>query len=76
MSGMLSSASAKYQPLYVPYSFNYGYAITTWKAQGSEYPYVLGYDCTWLRKKNKEEYIKYLYTMCTRAEKAIILVGD
>ena len=27
-------------------------------------------------QKNKEEYIKYLYTLCTRAEKAIILVGD
>lgn len=60
----------------IPYCFNYGYAITCWKAQGSEYPYVLGYDCSWLRKKNKEEYKKYLYTLVTRAEKAIILVGD
>jgi exodeoxyribonuclease-5 len=62
--------------LKIPYHFNYGYAITTWKAQGSEYPYILGYDCSWLRKKNKEEYIKYLYTLVTRAEKAVILVGD
>ena len=65
-----------FTPLIIPYSFNYGYAITTWKAQGSEYPYVLGYDCGWLRKKDKEEYIKYLYTLVTRAEKAVILVGD
>ena len=62
--------------LTIPYAFNYGYAITCWKAQGSEYPYVLAYDCSWLRKKNKDEYIKYLYTAVTRAEKAIILVGD
>ncbi len=62
--------------LIIPYAFNYGYAITTWKAQGSEYPYVLAYDCGWLKKKDKEEYTKYLYTAVTRAEKAIILVGD
>lgn len=62
--------------LIIPYSFNYGYAITTWKAQGSEYPYVLGYDCGWLKKKDPQEYIKYLYTLVTRAEKAVILVGD
>lgn len=60
----------------IPYHFNYGYAITCWKAQGSEYQYVLGYDCSWLKRKNTEEYIKYLYTMVTRAQDAIILVGD
>jgi exodeoxyribonuclease-5 len=64
------------KPLIIPYSFNYGYAITCWKAQGSEYPYILGYDCSWLRKKDPEEYKKYLYTLVTRAEKAVILVGD
>ena len=63
-------------PKIIPYNFNYGYAITTWKAQGSEYPYVLGYDCAWLRKKDKDEYIKYLYTLVTRAQQAVILVGD
>ena len=62
--------------LIIPYNFNYGYAITCWKAQGSEYPYVLGYDCGWLKKKDLKEYIKYLYTLVTRAEKAVILVGD
>ena len=64
------------KPLIIPYSFNYGYAITCWKSQGSEYPYVLGYDCNWLRKKDTEEYKKYLYTLVTRAENAVILVGD
>jgi ATP-dependent exoDNAse (exonuclease V) beta subunit len=37
---------------------------------------VLTYDCGWLRKKDPEEYTKYLYTAVTRAEKAVILVGD
>ena len=60
----------------VPYHFAYGYAITCWKAQGSEFPYVLGYDCPWLKRKSKEEYIKYLYTLVTRAQNAVILVGD
>ena len=60
----------------LPLHFNYGYAITCWKAQGSEYPFVLGYDCTWLKRSDPEQYIKYLYTLVTRAEKAVILVGD
>ena len=60
----------------LPLHFNYGYAITCWKAQGSEYPYVLGYDCNWLKRKDVNEYKKYLYTLVTRAEKAVILVGD
>lgn len=60
----------------LPYHFNYGYAITCWKAQGSEYSYVLGYDCSWLKKKDPDEYIKYLYTLVTRASQAVILVGN
>ncbi len=60
----------------IPYHFNYGYAITCWKAQGSEYPYVLGYDCSWLKKRDPEQYKKYMYTLCTRASEAVILVGD
>lgn len=60
----------------MPYHFNYAYAITCWKAQGSQYKWVLGYDCSWLKRKDKNEYIKYLYTLCTRAEESVILVGD
>lgn len=60
----------------IPFQFAYGYAITCWKAQGSEWPYVLGYDASWLKNRNKEEYIQYLYTLVTRAQKAVILVGD
>lgn len=60
----------------IPYHFNYGYAITCWKAQGSEFPLVLGYEAKWLKNKNPEEYKKYLYTLVTRSSEKIILVGD
>ena len=70
--GGLSRAYKKY----VPFHFNYGYAITCWKAQGSEFPLVLGYEAAWLKRQNPEEYKKYLYTLCTRAQNTILLVGD
>ena len=60
----------------LPYHFNYGYAITCWKSQGSEYANVLGYDAPWVRKKMPEQYSKYLYTMITRASERLILVGE
>lgn len=64
------------EPPLVPFDFAYAYAITTWKAQGSEWDYVLGFDGAWLKHKDADEYIKYLYTLVTRASKSIILVGD
>lgn len=60
----------------IPYHFNYGYAITCWKAQGSQYKDVLAYDCAWLKKMDYNQYIKYLYTAVTRAEQKILLVGN
>ena len=72
----ISMGSPFLRHISIPYHFNYGYAITCWKAQGSEYPYVLGYDCNWLKRKDQDEYIKYLYTLVTRASQAVILVGD
>lgn len=53
--------------------FDYGYAITCWKAQGSEYNKVL-----FLAEKvgymNKEEYARYMYTGITRASEKLTLV--
>ena len=59
-----------------PYDFAYGYAITCWKAQGSEWNTVLGFDAAWVKHKNPEEYTQYLYTLVTRAAETVILVGD
>ena len=64
-------------PPSVPMDFDYGYAITVWKAQGSEWDRILGFDAKWvLYGKGEEMYKQYLYTLVTRASKMIILVGD
>lgn len=53
---------------------NFGYCITTWKAQGSEWPKVLMFEDYW--PIEKELKIKYLYTGITRAESRIVLVKE
>jgi exodeoxyribonuclease-5 len=63
-------------PPLMPYDFAYGYAITCWKSQGSEWNTILGFDAGWVKQKNPEEYTQYLYTLVTRAAKTVILVGD
>lgn len=49
----------------IPLEFTYGYAVTTWKAQGSEWSKIL------LLEENfpfdKTEHARFLYTACTRA---------
>lgn len=56
-------------------SFDYGYCITTWKAQGSEYNKVLIIEENF--PFDKEEHKKWLYTSITRAkEKAVIIRKD
>lgn len=57
---------------HVPCEFSYGYAITTWKAQGSEWDKVMGFEESFPR--DKEEHQKFLYTMITRASKKLVLV--
>lgn len=58
--------------LEAPYQFAYGYAITTWKAQGSEWDKVL------LIEENfpyeKIEHQKFLYTAITRAKEKLVIV--
>lgn len=53
--------------------FEYGYAITTWKSQGSEWDKVLFF-AEKLPFLSKEDYIKYLYTGCTRASNRLTLI--
>lgn len=65
------SCSRKYSWM-VPLEFTYGYAITTHKAQGSEWDKVLV-----LEEKfpfNKEEHARWLYTACTRSSSKLVLV--
>ena len=55
-----------------PIEFNYGYAITCHRAQGSEWDKVLV--CEERFPYNKEEHARWLYTACTRASEKLILV--
>lgn len=61
----------KYSAL-LPLEFEYGYAITTHKAQGSEWEKVLV-----IEEKfpfDKEEHARWLYTACTRSSGKLVLV--
>ena len=56
----------------IPYDFAFGYAITTWKAQGSSWPKVL-----LVEEKfpfEKELHKNFLYTAITRAEDKVVIV--
>lgn len=58
-----------------PKEFDYGYAITCHKAQGSEYEKVIVLE-EFLKSDNKESHIKWLYTACTRSSSKLIVVKN
>lgn len=58
----------------VPRQFTYGYAITAWKAQGSEWDKVVAIEENF--PFNKIDHTRYLYTVCTRASKKLVLITD
>lgn len=58
-----------------PLTFDYAYAITCWKAQGSEYDKVLVFEENF-PLKNTIDHQKYLYTAATRAKKRLIIVRN
>lgn len=55
-----------------PYEFAYAYAITCWKAQGSEWDKVLGIEEVFPFDKDTRQ--KYMYTLCTRAKEKLVLI--
>lgn len=55
-----------------PFEFAYGYAITAWKAQGSEWDKVLGFEERF--PFDREEHRRFLYTMITRAKEKLVIV--
>lgn len=54
-----------------PMEFDYGYAITVHKSQGSEFDKVVIYN-EYLNG-DRESYLRWLYTGCTRASKKLIV---
>lgn len=61
----------KLHRFYNPKQFDYGYAITCWKSQGSEYNKVLLYEEGFPRGELHQQ---YLYTGITRARDKLIVV--
>ena len=55
-----------------PLFFAYGYAITTHKAQGSEWPRVLVFEESF--PFEKEEHKRWLYTATTRASEKLVII--
>ena len=55
-----------------PFDFTYAYAITTWKAQGSEWDKVLGFEEKF--PFDKETHQRCLYTLVTRAKEKLVLI--
>lgn len=56
----------------LPLEFTYGYAITCWKAQGSEWDKVLVFEEG--HPFSTEEHKSYLYTAATRAAEKLVLI--
>lgn len=68
----LNKISQKTNIHYIPLDFVYGYAITGWKAQGSEWDKVLIIEEGHPFKS--DEHRKFLYTCVTRATKKVVLI--
>lgn len=60
---------------YHPHEFDYGYAITCHKSQGSEFDKVIVLE-EFLKSESREDHIKWLYTAATRASKKLIIVKN
>lgn len=58
-----------------PLTFDYGYCITCWKAQGSEYDKVLVFEEDFPRR-DSIDHLKYLYTAATRAKNRLVIVRN
>ena len=57
-----------------PFEFDYGYCITCWKAQGSEYNKVLVFEENF--PFDEKEHYKYLYTAATRAKEKLVIIRN
>jgi ATP-dependent exoDNAse (exonuclease V) alpha subunit len=58
----------------VPREFDFAYAITAWKSQGNEWDKILAIEENF--PFDKIEHARFLYTVCTRASKKLVLVRN
>lgn len=73
---LINSENFRKIPAYChPREFDYGYAITCHKSQGSEYDKVIVLE-EYLRNESKEGHMRWLYTAATRAAKKLIIVRN
>jgi len=70
-SGIFLGEKIPYHEKFDALEFDYGYAITTHKSQGSQWPSVLIYDESSAFRNNRW---KWLYTAITRAQESVTLV--
>ena len=70
VSYQLGKLKPKYGDL-VPKEFDFAYAITCHKAQGSEFDSVVVFDESWLFGEDR---YRWLYTAITRAKKRLLIV--
>ena len=57
-----------------PFEFAYAYGITVWKAQGSEWDKVLGYEESF--PYDKDTHQRCAYTLVTRAREKLVYVAQ
>ncbi len=58
-----------------PHEFDYGYAITCHKSQGSEFDKVIVLE-EFLKSESREDHVRWLYTATTRASQKLIIVKN
>jgi len=56
--------------------FDYGYCLTTHKAQGSEAESVVVYEEHVMKRNGEEGWRRWLYTAITRARKNLVIIGE
>jgi hypothetical protein len=61
-------------PYFNALQVKYGYAVTCHKAQGGEWPQVF-LDCAYTARSRRAQYLRWLYTGVTRAQKRLYLIA-
>lgn len=65
----------KIPKIFHPHEFDYGYAITCHKSQGSEFDKVIVLE-EFLKGETREDHARWLYTATTRAAQKLIIVRN